>query len=139
MRWYRHGQSEDWRHATALVSARGDADAGVLFYPPYLRMPVALYVDEEHLGTRAPRPVYPSAPFGPDEIRYDRYVPVTADAVAAGARRFRRVWLVVSHVALYGGADPGYDAARKGLARAGFVAHGTTRLDGITLLRYDRG
>jgi mannosyltransferase len=137
-RWYRTGESESWRDAVRTVVTQARPGDGVLFYAPYVRMPFALYLSRDHPTQPPPAPVYPSQPWGGSEIRFDRYVPVTAGLVARGASHSKRIWLVLSHAELYGGADPGYEATRRGLAEAGFHRLGGRRLTGVRVVFYAR-
>ncbi|MGZ4400537.1 MAG: glycosyltransferase family 39 protein [Gaiellaceae bacterium] len=137
-RWYRSGQSESWRDATQYVVDEAHPGDGVLFYAPYVRIPFALYLGRAGSSRPLPAPVYPAKPWGVSEIQFDRYVPVTATLVAERAVRSKRVWLVLSHAGLYGRADPGYEAARRGLLEAGFHPLRARRLPGIGVLLFGR-
>ena len=136
LRWYANGESENWRHATSYVVQKTRRGDGVLFYAPYVRIPFTLYARLDHRGHRLPPPVYPSAGWRADAMRFNSYIPVTADAVRSRAAHFERIWLVVSHANLYGGTDPGYDAVRAGLAEAGFRRAAVVHFAGIDVLRY---
>lgn len=138
VRWYETGQTEDWRHATSYVVGHTRGGDSVMFYPAYVRIPFALYLEEQGSTFRAPAPVYPAAGFGGNEIRYDLYVPMRPTLVRDGAARFRRVWLVLSHVSLFGAPDPGYRSVRRGLAEAGFAPTSRRAVDGVVVVRYDR-
>ncbi|PWU18669.1 MAG: hypothetical protein C5B48_14495 [Candidatus Rokuibacteriota bacterium] len=135
-RWYRNGQNEDWRHATRYVLGSARPGDGVLFYAPYVRIPFTLYLDRGPRTGALPAPVYPAAGWFTPAIRFNNYVPVTATGVTGAARRFKRVWLVVSHAQLYGGRDPGYDAVRAGLAADGLRLGPARRFSGVRVVRY---
>lgn len=137
--WYRSGSTEEWRGATGYVLGRSRPGDGILFVAPYVRIPFAVYLDQQSRATRsrAPAPVYPSAPFGSAEIRYDYYIPMTEADVRRSATRFKRIWLVVSHASLNGETDPRYRAAINGLAAAGFIAGGAHAFPGIAVVPYD--
>jgi mannosyltransferase len=139
VRWYRGGSIEDWRGATAYVLANDRPGDGVLFVAPYVRIPFAVYLDREPSATRAhaPAPVYPSAPFTTDEIRYDYYIKLTTAQVLGGARRFKRIWFVESHVVIEGRSDPRYVSAMNALAEAGFTAGPKRSFAGVVVVRYD--
>ncbi|MDO8209861.1 glycosyltransferase family 39 protein [Conexibacter sp. CPCC 206217] len=137
LRWYRTGQEEDWRHATAYVVDSAQPGDGVMFYPPYVRIPFALYLDRDSTRDRAPPPVYPSAGFTGDEIRYDYYIPITENAVARAAAGYRQIYLVTSHTFLNGEADPGYEATVDGLRAAGFSEGPSRHFTGVDVVRYD--
>jgi mannosyltransferase len=138
VQWYTAPQAEDWRGTARYVVGSAHPGDGVLFYPPYVRMPFALYLDKEGTTRSAPLPVYPAGTFGGNEIQYDYYIPVTAARVRYAASRFHRIWLVLGHVRLYGGSDPRHAAVRRGLAQAGFVAGTRRALAGVLVVRYDR-
>lgn len=137
VRWYRDGQAEDWRNATAFVVDSTRPGDAVMFYPPYVRIPFALYLDRQDSRGQAPPPVYPSAGFTGDEIRYDYYIPITAEKVRAEAGQYRRIWLVLSHTFLNGEDDPGYEAVVRGLTQAGFRAGPRHAFTGVEVVRYD--
>jgi mannosyltransferase len=139
VRWYRSGSSEEWRGATRYVLDDSRPGDGVLFVAPYVRLPFGVYLGQQSrvTRTRAPAPVYPSAPFGADEIRYDSYIPITATEVRRSATRFKRIWLVLSHNSINGHPDPRYYAAVRGLTEAGFTAGPTRAFPGIVVVSYD--
>jgi uncharacterized membrane protein len=136
-RWYRSGQSEDWRGATRYVVDSAGTGDGVLFYAPYVRIPFALYLDRENRARQAPQPVYPADRWNVNEIRFDGDIPVSEQLVRERAASFRRIWLVTSHAELYGAADLGYEATLAGLSAAGLRETGSRSFAGIRVARYD--
>ena len=135
-RWYATGENEDWRSATHYVLQDARSGDGLLFYAPYVRIPFSYYLDRQAGGQAAAQPVYPAEGWKAEAIRFDYYVPVTADRVRAASGRFKRVWLVLSHVGLFGGADTGYQAVLRGLASAGFAETASRSFRGVKIVRY---
>jgi len=55
--WYANGIKDDWRSATATMAQEVRPDDGVVFWPPYIRLPYAYY--NENYGV----PVFPPNPW----------------------------------------------------------------------------
>ncbi|HEY1689361.1 MAG TPA: glycosyltransferase family 39 protein [Solirubrobacteraceae bacterium] len=138
-RWYHSGSTEEWRGATRYVIANDRPGDGVMFVAPYVRLSFGVYLDRESKARRsiAPKPVYPSAPFGSDEIRFDYYIPISAQDVRSSAARFSRIWLVASHTSINGQVDQRYTATLRGLGEAGFSAGPRRKFAGVTIVLYE--
>ena len=136
--WYANGQDEDWRHATRYVVRSAQPGDGVLFYAPYVRIPFTVYLDQAGGPGVAPQPVYPPEGWETPAIRFNSYVPISAPRVSSAAAPFPHVWVVLSHVGLFGQADTGYAAVQAGLASAGFHEAASRRFTGIEIRRYDK-
>ncbi len=135
-RWYRSGQSEDWRGAERYVVGSTKAGDGVLFYAPYARIPFALYLNRNDSAGHAPQPVYPADSWNVNEMKFDADILVNEELIRERAASFRRIWLVTSHAELYGASDPGYDATLAGLEAAGLRKSGSRSFAGIRIVRY---
>jgi hypothetical protein len=109
-----------------------------MLYAPYVRIPFSVYLDRMGAVARAPAPVYPQDGWETSSIRFNDAVPITANDVRAQAERFDRVWLVQSHVRLFGSDDPRYQAVLSGLAGADFDEAAITRFDGVEVRRFER-
>lgn len=139
IRWYAGGQQEDWRGATRFVVDSARPGDGVMLYAPYVRIPFAVYLDQMEAVNRAPAPVYPPDDWETPSMKFNAAVPIAADDIRAAAEPFDQVWLVLSHVALFGADDPGYEAVLSGLRSAGFEETTTKSFDGVEVRRLQRG
>lgn len=137
VRWYRSGQSEDWRGAERYVVDSAKASDGVLFYAPYVRIPFALYLNRGDGARHAPQPVYPANRWNTNEIKFDGDIRVNEKLIRERAASFRTIWLVVSHAELYGASDPGYNATLAGLEAAGLRKSSSRSFAGIRVVRYE--
>jgi uncharacterized membrane protein len=137
VRWYAGGQVEDWRGAAAYVSQEATPQDGVQLYAPYVRIPFGLYFDRGDPGELA-QPVYPADGWETSPVRFNETIPIGASDIAESAGRFQRIWLVLSHVGLFGRSDSRYEAILEGLASAGFAEKGREQLDGIEVRRFER-
>lgn len=99
--WYDHGPGQDWRQATAAVSASARPGDGVMLFAPYVRIPFEWYLQQHPLARHQLRPVYPATPWETDPLRFDSNVPIDRAVVARAAAPYRRVWLVLSQQSLY--------------------------------------
>ena len=111
---YVRTQDEDWPGAVAAVTAGAGPADRVLFVAPYVRLPFARYA----APPPAAPPALPALPWGADLADLFFYVPLPEDDVAAAVRGAPVVDLVVSHVGLYGEADPDVTAVLDALGRA---------------------
>ena len=127
----------DWRDATRYVARVTGPDDGALFVPPFTRVPFEWYLarpaDRDHL-----HPVFPTYDWGGDPIGSLAYVAMRAEDVQGPASRYARVWLVLSHEALYGVEDPRVREARVGLEHAGFHAGAPKVFSGVRVVPYTR-
>ncbi len=130
---YVRTQDEDWPGAVAAVTAGAGPADRVLFVAPYVRLPFARYA--------APPPPAPprapgAVPWGADLADLFFYVPLPEDDVAAAVRDAPVVHLVVSHVGLYGEADPDVTAVLDALGRAHRLASEQV-LRGVVVQRWE--
>lgn len=125
---------EDWRGAAAYVTEAARPGDGVLFYAPYVRVPFELYAADA--GGPPLDPVNSDIPLGSDTTRFLEAMPVTSRTVRAGTTGQRRIWLVLSHAALYGQRDTGLRAVRRGLAGS-FAPSARQQFAGIQVIRFD--
>jgi hypothetical protein len=102
-----------------------------------VRIPFGLYFDRGDPGELA-QPVYPADGWETSPVRFNETIPIGASDIAESAGRFQRIWLVLSHVGLFGRSDSRYEAILEGLASAGFAEKGREQLDGIEVRRFER-
>ncbi|MBK5305563.1 MAG: glycosyltransferase family 39 protein [Frankiaceae bacterium] len=112
---YVQSQTEDWPQAAEAVASRAVAGDGVLFAAPYVRLPFERHWPGEAEQRRGVDPLLPDLPWGasPTELFFD--VPLPRERVATALAGRQRVWLVLSHVNLYGQADPVLDGVNAAL------------------------
>ena len=108
-----------------------------MFVAPYVRIPFARYWDGAAAERAGIVPVLPSLGWRDDPSPLFSVQPLPGDRVAAAVAGLPRVWVVVSHVQLYGGADPVYEADQAAL-RATFVLTVTQPYHGVLVQRWDR-
>lgn len=130
-------QSEDWPSAARTIQTAAAPGDGVLFLAPYVRIPFARYWDGAAAERAGIVPVLPSLGWRDDPSPLFSVQPLPGDSVAAAVAGLPRVWVVVSHVQLYGGADPIYEADQAAL-RATFVLTMTQPYHGVLVQRWDR-
>lgn len=136
-RWYANGQAEDWRHAAAYVQHQVAAGDGVVWVPPYVRVPFEWYLRAPS-ARGALQPVFPSYPWGGDPLKALGDVPLHPADVQRLAAGHQRVWLVLSHDDLYGNQDPRTLDARHALETDGFRVTGDRRFTGVRVVTYSR-
>ena len=81
--WYEHGQKEDWRAIAAHVSSQVEPRDGIVFAPPYLRVPFGYYA-------RVGIPIYPSADWAEHDLARTAFDPSLMAAID-------RIWLIEGH------------------------------------------
>lgn len=83
--WYLYGAKDDWRAASAWVSAQALPSDGMIFAPHFVRLPFEYYAE---VG----EPLYPSVPWT------DRYLPGMGLGIAIDpAADNPRIWVVEEH------------------------------------------
>jgi uncharacterized membrane protein len=80
--WYYRTPKEGWREATGYVQARSQPGDGIVFDPPYVRLPVEYYVRRLGAESRAPLPIFPPEPWG----QIDPVTPEFSETVDEWAR-----------------------------------------------------
>jgi mannosyltransferase len=94
-RLYEQKDKEDWRSAGAYLAANASPTDGIIVYTMPARAPLEAYVVKDNLARRMPRPLYPSGSWGAFSLLGPRTPDIAR--LSASLRRFRRVWLVLSH------------------------------------------
>jgi len=92
--------TEQWRAATAFVSAQARSGDCVAFYPLDTRMPFEYYGGA---SGRLPDPVLPTLPWGRVRPYVEEYRTLSRGQLAVLPARCARVWLVWSHEGQAGG------------------------------------
>jgi mannosyltransferase len=114
---------ENWRAATSYVVARSRPGDCIAFYPLDSRMPFAYYVRQADAVARAPRPVFPIAPWSSVRPYVERYATPPAAQIAPLPASCPRLWFVSSHEGQANGPPTSrvyharYEALRVALAR----------------------
>ena len=122
---YVQRQDEDWDRVGRLLATSRSGER-VLFVAPYSRLPYERY----HLDQTKAEPAYPDIAWGGNLEPLFFYVPLPEPAVRASLTDARGVWLVLSHVSLYGSDDPTV-ATVDGVLKRRFRLADTTTLDGV--------
>jgi mannosyltransferase len=85
---------EDWKAASAYVSARSSGSDCAVFYPSDGRMALRYYLAD---ARTAPRPVLPAAPWSTVKPYVEDYATLTPAQLAGLPARCPRLWLISSH------------------------------------------
>jgi 4-amino-4-deoxy-L-arabinose transferase-like glycosyltransferase len=95
--WYAAPPAEDWRGASAYVLGAATAGDMVAFEAPYVRIPFEYYLRLSSAESSAPKPLYPTAPWGSLGILDPEISRGVNDWPIRGMRQ-HRLWVVQSHI-----------------------------------------
>jgi len=135
VRWYSSGQVENWRDATGSVARAAKPGDGVLFFSSFVRVPFALYLNEEGMDKRAPVSIYPSGSWDSRTSVYGSTTPISSSFLRRHALRFARIWLVLSH---YSPGQSDYNSTRAWLADTGYHEQRRELFEGVAIVLYTR-
>lgn len=134
-RWYRSGETENWRGATESVVAATHPGDGIIFVAPFVRVPFALYLNEKGLSDRAPAPIDPKGAWETRATVYGEHVPNTTASLEQSALAHPRIWLVLSHTSA---TSSDYRAVLAALAASGYRQQRFESFTGIDIALYAR-
>lgn len=95
--WYIQEKSpkENWRAATKYVLDNSQAGDGVVFQAPYGRIPFEYYVQTTRSESKAPRPVFPSAPWGELDLLSPQISETFGEWLNRNRQDHPRLWLIL--------------------------------------------
>lgn len=125
-------QTEDWPGAARIVRTDAHPGDGVLFAAPYVRVPFERVYDVEAARRAGVQPLLPPLPWGASEAPLFFNQVLTSKRVSAATVGLPQVFVVTSHVQLYGSTDPTYDAVVTGLQNT-FTLRETVQLRGVAV------
>jgi hypothetical protein len=94
MAWYFEAPKEDWRTATEYVLTHAQARDGIVWDPPYGRLPSEYYVERWAAERRAPTPTFPSEPWGTIDPITPEFSMTTEASLQRVAVTGSRVWVI---------------------------------------------
>lgn len=93
-KWYTGFPKHDWRAATEYVLMEAEPADGIVFRPPWLRVPFEYYLREHTNGATRLQPVFPSASWGAYDFLSPEIHQTFSGWLARHPEHHKRVWFV---------------------------------------------
>lgn len=139
VRWYAHGESQDWRSATHYVAGSARQGDAAVFFAPYMRIPFDYYLERSGPASAERRldPVFPDKGWAASSSDLGRFTPVDARRVDRRLAGHPSAWLIESNGEIGGRSDPELVTLRK-LLSGRYARVRERRFTGIVVQHFDQ-